>query len=383
MAHGQAGNDSVLGRLVGDPLRFATEVWGREPLLRRGAGAFDDLFSVDALDAFLASGVRRPVVRMVCGGAVLPAHEYCTTTTLGGEAISSVVDARKVARRFAEGATLVAQSLHQQCPPIARFTDRLVAELGHRVQVNAYLTPAEATGLRPHRDRHDVIVVQLEGAKRWVVEGLGEFTMETGDVLYLPTGREHSASTSGERSLHLTIGILRTTYRMALDHALQSLDALDAPLPLAIDTGPHSLEAGLAHMIDGVVAHLRSACLADLADDERRRQPSPAGRRGLLRSVVDLPGVDAQTRLRWATDTPRFEPLDDDGSDVPRVRLVLGHQVMRVPTAACAAILATAGARCGLRVHELPGLDPPGRLVLARRLIREGACVIDDERPHR
>ena len=60
----------------------------------------------------------------------------------------------------------------------------------HHVQANAYLSPPNAAGLNPHRDLHDVIVVQLEGDKCWDVEGLGEVRLGEGDVLYLPAGRD-------------------------------------------------------------------------------------------------------------------------------------------------------------------------------------------------
>jgi hypothetical protein len=48
-----------------------------------------------------------------------------------------------------------------------------------------------------------------------------------------------------------------------------------------------------------------------------------------------------------------------------------------MPAAAVPALDALSSADRGLRVCDLPGLDPPSRVVVARRLVVEGACIID------
>ena len=74
-----------------------------------------------------------------------------------------------VLREFAAGATIVLQGLHRSWPPLRAFTRRLVAELGHPAQVNAYITPESARGFDPHYDVHDVFVLQVSGEKHWSV----------------------------------------------------------------------------------------------------------------------------------------------------------------------------------------------------------------------
>jgi hypothetical protein len=44
------------------------------------------------------------------------------------------------------GSTLVLQGLHRTWPPLVDFATDLASELGHPVQVNAYITPAENRG---------------------------------------------------------------------------------------------------------------------------------------------------------------------------------------------------------------------------------------------
>lgn len=227
--------------MVDDPSAFAVESWGRRPsLTRRGIqhrDGFDDLFSVDDADAFVSRGTRRPAVRMVRDGVVLEPAAYCTTTRLGGQSIAEVVDAVKVADQVGRGATLVLQSLHRQWDPVVDFADDLMGEIGHPVQINAYLTPSNAAGLRAHSDDHDVLVMQVDGTKRWSVDGLGDVHLHPGDVLYVPAGCEHSAITGGELSLHLTVGILRLTYRSVLDRCSPTVP------PISTNRSPSAFSA--------------------------------------------------------------------------------------------------------------------------------------------
>ncbi|MFD8217616.1 JmjC domain-containing protein [Streptomyces sp. NPDC059697] len=99
----------------------------------------------------------------------------------------------------------------------------------HPHQVNAYAswTPTEGFGI--HWDDHDVIVVQVEGAKRWRLYGptrqapmhhdvafpepppeppVADVVLNPGDVLYLPRGWWHAVTADqGTDSLYLTCGI--------------------------------------------------------------------------------------------------------------------------------------------------------------------------------
>jgi hypothetical protein len=100
------------------------------------------------------------------------------------------------------------------------------------VQVNLYAswTSKEAFGL--HFDDHDVVVLQLEGAKRWKIheptrvdplridveapeppvgDPATEILLRTGDMLYLPRGWWHAVAAAEGRSLHLTCGLKPTT----------------------------------------------------------------------------------------------------------------------------------------------------------------------------
>src|SRR5262249_56741892 len=105
---------------------------------------------------------------MASDGRVLDAARFTGPGGAGAEIADQVRDDR-VADLFAEGSTLVLQGLHRSWPPLADFAAQLAADLGHPVQVNAYVTPPSNRGFTAHYDVHDVFVLQVAGAKRWAV----------------------------------------------------------------------------------------------------------------------------------------------------------------------------------------------------------------------
>jgi ribosomal protein L16 Arg81 hydroxylase len=113
---------------------------------------------------------------------------------------------------------------------------QLEADFSCPVQTNIYLTPPNAQGFQTHYDNHDVLVLQVEGRKRWRLydapvgtpyrgerftpgrfaetEPREELVLEPGDVLYVPRGLMHDAVNEGDdqASLHITTGLLAKTW---------------------------------------------------------------------------------------------------------------------------------------------------------------------------
>ena len=140
-----------------------------------------------------------------------------------------------------------AQDLAQDLALLCR---QLTEEVSHRVSVNLYVTPPRSQGLDRHQDGHDVLILQMEGRKRWRIwksdappplDSLPALTFETakrirndyrgtpfggrgvpdgeiegktewnldlgpGEMIYVPRGWAHEVWTEDSHSAHLTFG---------------------------------------------------------------------------------------------------------------------------------------------------------------------------------
>lgn len=358
----------------------------------RSNSDFDEILSLDRLDEWVTMSARTPAVRMVADGRPIDAVRFCSPVRLGGRVLHDVVDPGKIAQLVADGASLVAQSLHRAIPTVAAFVADLQRELTHPVQANAYLTPPAAAGLAPHADRHDVIVLQVEGAKSWWVDGVGEIRLERGDAMYVPLGTRHRAATSDVMSLHLTIGVIRVTQRQVVERLLAS--TLDEPLPIGYrhPDGFDDLADSVADILDQALEVVGAADVLETAEREHHRRLTAPPTPGRLRSVAGVDRIDADTVIRWIDPHPLARLVDGvdrgeqhwDGrpgenhwAPTPeRIEIRSGGRTLSFPITALAS-LRRLGAGSPTRVGDLDGLDAPSRAVLARRLVREGVCVVE------
>ena len=377
-----AGGDA-LARCVGDPGRFVDAYWGRAPLYRPGADAtaFADLFSLGDVDHILSSTTPRyPAFRMVKEGKQLDRRSYTRSGRVGGQPLDDLADPRRVYELFQGGATLVLQSLHRFWPPLTRFGRDLELALTHPVQVNAYVTPPASQGLGVHHDEHDVFVLQLYGRKRWDVhdpdgrpeDRLVVAELAPGDSLYIPQRFPHAAWTAETASVHLTVGVVPTTWADALRHEVISAveDALsDEPLPAGFATDPAGLTAGMAEQLSEVrrrLDKLDPGAMAQAAAD-RFWSSRPPILPGQLRQLLALDKVGESTVVRRRPGATCHLRRRGD-----RLEVLLGDRTLRMPVR-LAPVMRTILASDRLAVGDLAGhLDPPSRLVLVRRLIREG-----------
>ena len=265
------------------------------------------------------------------------------------------MDEAAVARLFADGTTIVLQALHRIWPPVIEFATDLRAELGHPVQVNAYVTPPSSRGFSAHYDIHDVFVLQIAGEKRWIVhepafeaplrsqpwtqrradvertvaeqEPVLDVVLRPGDALYLPRGFIHAAEALGETCAHLTVGIHVIT-RHALVEALAALAVDDVELrrslPLGVDLDDaDALEDDVRATVAALTAHaedvdadvVAAQLRSTLCRLRRVRCPSPP-----LAQVAAARSVGPGTRVRLRAGlAARLEESggDDDDSSCP------------------------------------------------------------------
>jgi len=371
----------ALTRLSGDAQTFTEKVWAHAIHIHHAdPDAYTDLLSLDDVDALLTStAIRTPMVRLAKDGSVLLSRDYTRTTRVGGVPVSGLVDAAKVLAAFDAGATVILQALHRYWLPLNRLVTDLEQALGHPCQANAYLTPASAQGFARHSDTHDVFVFQTYGDKQWQVEddsGVHEVRMRPGMSMYLPTGTPHSARAQDGTSLHVTVGINRVTWRDVLVNAVESAlpaEWLDEPLPAGYHRDRDTFERALDERLSELRKRLGDVDAGDVARDRSVRflgSRSPSLRGGLVDRVA-LSDLDDDTLLRWRPGASLTVLPDGDA-----LRAVLADRELGVP-ARVGPALAYLEQHSELTPADLGSmLDLQSRLVLLRRLVREGLLEV-------
>jgi len=371
----------ALALLSGDAHTFVDKVWATTSHVHRADPAdLQALLGVDDVDHLLTStALRTPALRVAHDGQVVPSSRYTRSATVAGVALTGLVDARKVFDLVDGGATVVLQGLHRYWPPLIALVGDLELALGHPGQANAYLTPPGSQGFALHSDTHDVFVLQTHGRKLWEIhdqDGGHDVLLEPGACMYLPTGTPHAARTQETTSLHVTLGVNQITWRdLVARVTTQALaqHSLDEALPAGYLADPDTLAAGLARRLASVAATVGTVDPAVVARDQVRaflttRRPV---QRGGLRDRLVLADIDDHTALMRRPGS--FCVLEPDGT---RLRLLLGDRVLDVP-ATLGPVLGHVLEQDRFIAADLAGwLDPQSRLVLVRRLVREGLLQV-------
>jgi hypothetical protein len=316
-------------------------------------------------------------------GAKIDVADYTVDLPWRPVPFGRAADVERVLAEFEDGATIVVQGLHLNRAETAAFCRSLEGAVGHPVQANAYFTPRGSQGLAVHHDTHDVFVLQISGRKRWLVydpvlelplkeqryrselgtpgEPVIDTVLGPGDTLYLPRGWLHEARTSDVDSLHLTVGINVYTWLDAFRDALSDVED-EVEFRRSVDGGPPP-----ADLLELLGERLGSEEVARRKSErmERRRRPVLDGQLAQLRALDRLTaGTEVERR-------PTALASVEENGDV--VALVFHGKRLALPArlAEEAAFLAETDEPFTSR--DLPGaLDEAGRLVLVRRLVREG-----------
>jgi len=363
---------SALDRLVLDPARFISEVYGTRPEVTAGGQDYSWLGTLDFFDHLIAEALLPAATfRLVCDGSPLPVTAYTKLFGSRDEKIR-VADPALVYDWFSQGATIILETMHAYSPTLREFCRELEAELRRDTQVNAYITPPGAQGFATHVDSHDVFVVQVYGEKHWLVhdrsdtdgsrDPLIERNLGAGDCLYIPKGFPHSATTGHSASAHLTIGILPTTLG-AMKRELMSLVSIEES---AINVHAEGSQVAV-ELLDQMRVRL------DAVDEEelsrRLTRLFFASRhhslRGQLRRTLDAERIGDSTKLVTRVEWTRFD--DADG-----VVLLLPDRELRF-SARLAPALDVILSNEPFDVSDLVAhLDDDEPRVLVARLMREG-----------
>ncbi len=374
---------SALAHLLGhsDRADFLRDHWENAPLLVRAglAGGPEGLLTLEEFSHLSFTGLAGPV-SIVMDGTARPVDPHG--------------DRSCVFTAYAGGCTLLASRVEQGWPPVARLCRALDLEflalgvpLATAVSANAYLTPGRSRGFDLHYDNHCAFIIQLRGCKDWQVFSpvqelplerceqplpraeltgpLLDISLEPGDVLYLPRGFPHCASTGTESSLHLTVSVRAVTWAEAIGELCQASTPFRRSIP-PLWPGPATAATYLEQTLKPRLAQL------NLADYRERRIAE-----GLAR-LTPLPGnrfeaIDAAADVSKDTLVRRVHQMSciastKDGSAVLR----FPGATLQLP-AVMAPVFGFLAETVAFRPRELPQVNATYDAVeLTRLLIRRG-----------
>ncbi|MGK5532088.1 cupin domain-containing protein [Streptomyces sp. URMC 129] len=220
-------------RLGGDTFLAQTYFRAHKVIRSNGTTAPTPLTWDELNEIVAAHRLEPPRMRLSRAGEAIPVTAYSILRTNRRGVSWYQPQPAEFHARLAEGASLVIDAIDQIHPPVREAAVGLERFLRTPVQVNAYASWTAEEGFGTHWDDHDVVVLQLEGSKRWKIYGptrqapawrdveapeiptgapIADIVLAPGDVLYLPRGWWHAVSADqGTTSLHLTFGLATHT----------------------------------------------------------------------------------------------------------------------------------------------------------------------------
>jgi len=174
----------------------------------------------------------------------------------------------------------------------------------------------------------------------------------------------------------VTVGINRVSWREVLRRITDDVLAeatYDEPLPAGYLEDPAALRERLAERLETLTTALKAADAADFASQQVMSflsERSPVLRRGLTDRTL-LASLDQDSVVeRRPTSACELRPEGE------KVVVLLGDRALRMP-ARLTEVMTFVRGQDSFRVGDLePWLDPESRLVVVRRLVREGLLRI-------
>lgn len=154
---------------------------------------------------------------------------------------------------FNAGYTVRIPNVTELSESLTLFTRTLERQIQSEVRVVVFWSEQGAAA-PIHHDEVDLIVIQLEGTKRWFIsqqppvlpnkwKSAGEkpptlnnpltIDVKPGDLIYLPRGTAHTVQSTSE-SIHIAIGFVPVTIRDAINAALDYYSELNKPVRMGL-----------------------------------------------------------------------------------------------------------------------------------------------------
>ena len=384
-------DDFSLAKLIDPvaPKTFIDEYWEAKPLLiQRGQrGYYGDLLTIRDFDNVVADNPNSLKIannNAESAGYVKGQVEKAPETALS---------------EMREGSTLILDSLHKRLPNLRLLVRLMEREFTHRFQTNIYLTPPEAKGFKIHVDKHDVFVLQVHGSKTWRLEkerrglprlgeetkkedgeyagAVDEFTLEDGDLLYIPRGHAHDAQSTDESSMHITLGALPYSWEDLLKALVKQAADDDHDLRKALPVGyvlddPQALVAPFKKIVDRMAeeGNLAKVAAQFMQEAITKFTPELGHQVSAYYGALDLT-PDTQVGARRGM-VYRIVPSEDSV-----VVLYAGRNIAFLDFLEEAVRFALETP--GFRIRDLPGdLEDDEKVVVVERLIQEGMVAVKD-----
>jgi len=372
---------------------FFQDYWEKRPLVvkRNQPTYFGSLVSLDEVDRVLTTlDLRYPNVSLKNADRSVTAADYVQD--------DDSLDVAKVYQLFSEGATIVLSYLDNIVPPLTLFCRSLEREFSFPFQTNVYVTPAGAKGFKTHYDTHDVFVLQVAGSKQWTLYGTPvelpltaqsfdstvhergeptlEFELQAGDLAYIPRGVVHDARSGDAVSLHVTVGVLTYTWLDLLLEWVADAALNDSAFRKSLPPGfaaPEFDRTQARAILQSLLQRLSTksdyeVVLERFADEFLAACPPVLTGQMAQLSRLDELTVNSMVKARRGV----VYRLQADHTST-----VIDCYGRRITFPAYAGeAVRFALSQSEFVVHQLPGdWDDESKLVLVRRLIREGLLV--------
>jgi hypothetical protein len=221
---------STLAELVA-PLSeeaFLALLRARELTLLRGAGSgrYSSLLDWNSLLAMIERGQHSKNLaefQLVKDSLLVPPDRWLKPNPSG---VGNIVDMPRFLAYMAHGFSFATTRIDAYAPQLNLLCESIRSSVREQIKMGAIVTTGSGGAFTLHYDPEDLIILQVEGRKRWKVFGppvvnpvvgvkhtpvpaedtlVFDEILEPGDFLFLPAGNWHRCENQSGRSLHLGI----------------------------------------------------------------------------------------------------------------------------------------------------------------------------------
>lgn len=377
---------------------FEANYWEKQVLhiQRDNPDFFSSLFSIKDLDKVLEySRPRGSSLKVVKSQQPMNPTIY--------ENKDGSLNLNQLYTAYADGYTIVINEIQRFWDPIKTLVENIRNYTSHNAVANLYLTPENEKALSPHYDSHDVFALQISGEKHWILyddthfktpllnsfqpifqrehlTGAREITMRAGDIMYMPRGVPHEAYTTGQSSMHITIGVHSTQWIDLITKSLLSLSQKHIELRQALPIGflnsmdenllSADAELDFVSILQQVFKKENIGGSLNILREEFRtkEQPKPDGHFVSLDRINHI-HLDSILSIREGV-TAKVT------NDVSGARILFQGNTIKGPSQIASTLAFIAQQEDSFSVKEIPFLNEDNKLKLAKRLVRGGLLKV-------